>query len=94
MKKKSRVSLEGKGRDIFFDDDKTLEQHSDLSTKQQNDKKTYKQQNFKRVTFYVPPDIHKRIKIESANKDMKVSEFVNEILSSYFKSHDDEKHSE
>jgi hypothetical protein len=93
MKKKSRLSLEGKGRDIFFDD-KTIEQHNDLSTKQQDDNKTYKQQNLKRVTFYVPPEIHKRIKIESANKDMKVSELVNEILSNYFKSHDDEKHRE
>ena len=43
MKKKSRPSLEGKGRDIFFDDDKTLEQHDALSTIQQDSKKTYKQ---------------------------------------------------
>ncbi len=87
MKKKRRVSLEGKGRDIFFeDDDKTTIQQNDLSTNQHINKQTYHQQNLKRVTFYVSPDIHKRIKIESANRDMKISEFVNEILNGYFES--------
>jgi predicted DNA binding CopG/RHH family protein len=90
MKRKSPLSLEGKGKNIFFDDDRELQQQNDLSTKQQNDKATYKQQNLKRVTFYVSPAIHKRIKMESTNRDMKVSEFVNEILNAYF-SHDDKE---
>ncbi len=89
MKRKHRLSLEGKGRDIFFEDnDKTISQQNDLSTNQQYNKKTYQQQNLKRVTFYVPPDIHKRIKIESADRDMKISEFVNEILNGYFENKD------
>ncbi len=89
MKKKHKLTLEGKGRDIFFEeDDKTIIQQNDLSTNQHIDKKTYHQQNLKRVTFYVSPDIHKRIKVESANRDMKISEFVNEILNGYFENED------
>lgn len=91
--KRKKLSLEGKGRDIFFDfdDDKTINNQSDLSTNQQNIKKTYKQQSLKRVTFYVAPELHKLIKIESANQDLKISEFVNEILKDYFKKEDHKK---
>lgn len=86
---KNRPSVAGKGADIFFeDDDKTSNQQDDLSVNNKNSKSTYQNQKFKRATFYLPPDIHKRIKVESANRDMKISDFVIEIFTDYFQGKD------
>lgn len=82
MPKRKRADLTDKvGADFFRSDKKTDTVIESKSQKVMTDK----QQKMK-TTFYIPADLHRKLRIECAEQGVRISSFIENLLSKHFDS--------
>ena len=80
MSSKKRVDLSNRVGANFFRSDKGAK--VDIES-EQHDSKTVKKE---KTTFYITPELHKKLRIECAEKGKRISSFIEELLLNYFDS--------
>ncbi len=77
MSDKKRADLSKRiGADFFRSDRDVIEskQHDSLTAKKE------------KTTFYISPDLHKKLRVECAEQGKRISGFIEELLVNYFDS--------
>ena len=79
MSNKKRVDLSTRVGADFFRSDKGAKVDVDLE-KHYSNKKEQKE----KTTFYITPELHKKLRVECAEQGKRISSFIEELLSNYF----------
>ncbi len=85
MSNKKRADLSKRVGADFFRSDKG--EKNVIESKQHDSMMAQKKE---KTTFYISPDLHKKLRIECAERGKRISAFIEELLINYFdsKSHD------
>jgi hypothetical protein len=81
MSNKKRADLSSRVGADFFRSDKGAK--VDIELEQYDSKKI---EHKEKTTFYITPELHKKLRVECAEQGKRISAFIEELLLSYFNS--------